>query len=363
MGRMIPLLEDRSGAETDDRCGMRYWFNRKAGPNGKGIVPKKEALALTVGRETHEDLKAIAEMERVTPEAVRGLADGLVKGLTDQDKQFREEMELVYRRAGWIIAFGLWVEPVIRAEYENVMIEDEIILDRGDLWVPITPDRILRKKDSGILVYREYKTTLSSDQKWQQSWRYAIQLHAGIAAAQEELNQKVAYGQIMGLMKGRKSQTDGRLLHPYVWAYYNHQKDEWSHEYKTGSDWIPMPVWEYPGGLYEWVVRLGHEVGKAQFPHSPPVFLDQRMLDDWLNRRRERQRIIKVHAEAVVKDEKLRGIIFERRTNQCRPPFGDECPYLLPCWNATAGEEPLKTGLYIEREPHHEVEVVGLEDV
>lgn len=336
----------------DDKCGMRYWFNRLEG--GGGLVPKAESLALRIGKETHEDLACIAEMEDITVEGISRVVNGILENISNEDKQFHYEMELLYRRLGWLSAWALFLEPKIRESYHDVGIEKELILEEGDLWVPTTPDRILRSKLNHQLIYNEFKTTITANFKWQQSWRYAIQLHIGMKAVEQELGQKVAFGRVIGLMKG--SYRDGRMIHPYVWAYYNHVRDNWSHEYQRGADWIPRPIWEYPYGIVNWVLSLGEEVAREQFPHSAPVFLDERMLADWIRRRTRRQKEIKIVKERAAIDLPYRALHFERRTSQCRPAFGDDCPYLLPCWNATAEKNPMGTGEYVKREPHHDVE-------
>lgn len=361
----IIYLEDRSGAETDDHCGMKYWWQRKSGPARKGLVPLKKELPLLIGGETHNDLATVADMEDISVDALKEVVKGLTSHLTQDDYCEQSKMELLWRRLGWLVAFALYLEPEIREKYDNVAVEDEVIYVRDPLWVPVTPDRVLRNKITNRLEYREYKTTVSSTQKWLHSWFYAIQLHLGLVAMSEELEEKVHFAQIMGLMKGYESQSDHRLVHPYVWGWYNHQLDKWSCDYtlSRGKDWVPMPVWEYPGGIVEWVRFCGPDVAKGQFPHSPPVFLNQRMLDLWTVRRLARQRQIRQVEEAAYLDEKIRVTYFEMKTGQCRPAFGDPCPYLPLCWNAEANANPLGSGDFIVREPHHDVEIVGIEGI
>lgn len=361
----IIYLEDRSGAETDDQCGMKYWLNRKAGPAKIGIVPVKESLALTIGRESHYDLWNIAMREDISEGALKEIVADLTALLTEDDRRDQKQMELLWRRLGWLVAFALYIEPEIRAKYETVQVEHELILDRDPLWVAVTPDRVLKNRLNGTLEYREYKTTIASNQKWMHSWFYAIQLHLGLAAVSEEIGEPVKFAQIMGLMKGYESSADHRLTHPYVWAYFNHQKNTWETEYakSRGNDWIPMPVWEFEGGIVEWVKRLGPDIARQQFPHSPPVFLNERMLAEWVTRRTARQRTISCIEETCRHSETLRAIYFERRTRNCRPPFGDPCDYLHACWNAEVDADPMRCGLYQVREPHHEVEIVGVEGI
>lgn len=348
--------EDRSGAETDDRCGMEYFWQRKFG--GLGIVPKEKASYFKIGAEIHEDLATIAELEDISPANLTTLIGEITSPITEEDRLVgRSTLEILYRRLGWLAAYALFIEPRIREEYENVSVEEEIILDRTPLWIAITPDRVLRHRRSGHLIYREYKTTLQAGFKWVRHWPYDIQIHLGIKAIEEEIGEKLAYGQVMGLMKG---DTRGdRLIHPYVWAWKNNITGAWTCDYAKARSaaWEAAPVWDYPGGIVSWVQACGQEVAQAQFPHSAPCFLNERMLDEWVERRIDRARIVAEVQEECQSDLQRRNLFFEKRTRNCSPAFGDPCPYIAACWNAGTNENPLASGLYEERVPHHEIEI------
>lgn len=351
------LYEDRSGAETDDTCGMKYWWSRLEGV--RGIAPKEEGFALKVGRETHEDLALIAELDDqdLKPEPLNEMVSQILAPIGPDDLLFVDKMEVLYRRLGWMVAFALYVEPRIREKFTTIQIEKELILDRTPLWVGTTPDRVLEHNEDHYLVYKEYKSTITAGQKWIQSWPFAIQIHIGLAAAEEELGRKVAFGQVMGLMKG--DTRSGRLSHPYVWGWRNSSNGAWTHEYDKArsANWAPAPVWEYEGGLVKWVQNCGPEVGLAMFPHSAPIFLNTRMLDDWVQRRLYRQTEIAMNLDACRKDPALRKILFPMQTRSCRPPFGDPCPFLKCCWNAATQSAPLADPDFVPRSPHHDVEL------
>lgn len=356
-----PFLIDRSGAELDDQCGQAFWWNRLEGK--RGIMPRAEAAALQVGREIHEDLATIAVGPDVSPDGLHRWASALLSGMAG-DEPSQQVLEFLYRRLGWVVAFALFVEPTIRETFENVLVEGELILDRSPLLVATTPDRILRHRQEGYLVYREYKSTISAGPKWMDSWAYAPQLHTGMAAVSEEFGEPVRYAQVMGLLKGTPSYTDGRLLHPFVWGYYNEKTGGWTSEYENAksSGWRPMPVWEYPRGVVAWITEVvGREAALAVFPHTAPVFYNARLLEDWIRRRTHREQVIAAVKEECRSDPATRAIYFERRTRSCRPAFGDACPYRLACWNAVVEANPLASEDYIERVPHHEIELTGAE--
>jgi hypothetical protein len=354
--------EDRSGAELDDRCGMAYYWNRIFG--GRGIVPKDEPEALQVGREIHEDFAAIGELpdSQLTRSALECTIEGFLAKLSADDMAFTKHMERLYRRLGWYIAWATYIEPALRRDWENVSIESDIILDRTPLWVSTTPDRILRNRmNKEVLQYVELKSTISASQKWLDSWRYAIQLHIGIKAASEELGEEIKYAKIYGLMKGQRSAVDDRLVHPYVWAYFNTASGKWSHEYERGANWVPRPVWEFPGGIVSWVIDIcGEWTAKSQFPTTAPVFLNEKMLNEWTDRRLSRQKQIadwQTNPRTVWKLTE----IFPKKQSFCRPAFGDACPYVAACWNAQTNYDPLQHGDYVQRQPHHTIELIGVE--
>lgn len=343
-------VTDRSAVEADDTCGAKFWWNRKEG--GAGISPVTAHEALTVGAEVHEDLAFVAELGDL------GELGAYIESIrASSETHTQKQNELLHRRLGWIASYGLFIEPRIRAQgWENVQVEAELILDRDPLWIATTPDRVLKRGNQYI--YREYKSTISSSGSWLDSWRYAIQLHIGMKAVEEDLGVKVAYAQIMGLMKG--FERDGKLTHPYVWGYYNPSTERWTHDYNLArsSAWNPRPVWEYPGGTLEWVRLCGEDVANAQFPHTAPVFLNDRMLESWVARVAARQSQIAAVESACREDLKARAIYFEQRTKNCRPPFGGACEYLMACWNASIGQDPLGSGQYVKRVPHHDVEMI-----
>lgn len=360
----LTFITNRTAAELDDKCGMAHWWNQYEG--GRGMVPKEEALALAIGRETHEDLSTIALLKDISEDALKEIVADSLLNLTSSMREDTVKMEMVYRRLGWMVAFAMFIEPNLREHYDNVMVEGELVLERPNFRVAVTPDRVLKSKKNGMLIYKEYKSAKRTDSKWMASWLYAIQLHIGLAAIQEEFpHEKIAFGQIMGLIKGNYSfSEDHRLVHPYVWGWYNDTHNKWETRYESArsAGWRAMPVWEYPGGLVEWVKLCGVETARGQFPHSVPVHLNSIMLEKWIARRRHREVEIDSVKERCKTDLNFRALYFPQHQSQCRPAWGDACPYQLACWNATVELNPLAHPNYIPRTPHHELELIGWED-
>ncbi len=343
------LLTDRSTIETDQTCGMARWWYKEEG--GQGISPAAEPVYFAQGRQIHEDMAGLAESS--DPLAwVKELENSYSEHTNAMSLQ---EKELHYRRFGWLYAYAIFHEPKIREEYENLAVEQELVLDRDPLWIECIPDRVLVHRVTGKMVYQEYKTAKTINKGWVESWPYAIQIHLGLQAATEEYQKPLAFGQIIGLVKG--VDRDGRLSHPYVYGYVG-KSGGWSSAYKTGL--TPTGVWEYPEGIEAWVRKCGDETAASMFPRSLPIFLNTPMVEKLVSARLYRERVIESVREECRDDLNVRSAYFEPCTKQCKPVIGQQCAYLAACHNAQTGSDPIGSGMYVTRTPHHELEILKL---
>ena len=348
------FLTDVSTAEMDDTCGMRYWFNKHE--SGHGILHRESVVNQLLDTEIHNDLKTLSTLMDISPHTIQLLIDDILSHLSAEDKQDIGKMEFLYRRLGWFAAFAVFLEPVIRTEYETVPIDPAIVLDKDPLWVADYPDRLLKHKLDGRIILREYTQMgpALSQEKWLQSWHYNIRLHVALAAAKEAMKDPTLVpksAQMMGMSRGFRSSLDNRLVHPYVWGYYNKQREEWSHV-NTGKahEWALAPVWTFPGGIVAWVRQCGEAVARGQFQFSPPVYLNEKILSEWCNRRLHREREISGVVDGAQINKHLRSVYFGRATSQCY--IGSEvCPYLQACWSPEPNYFPLKRGDYVKNSP------------
>lgn len=341
------LLTDRTTIETDWLCGAKRWWYKEEG--GDGIVPVKEAIYYEVGRDIHSDMERLLNGESIN-EIIRFEGINLHAEITDQ-----LVLERIFRRMGWAVAFATYILPTLIEKYDVISLEKELILDRTPLWIACTPDVLLRRKSDGRLIYRDYKSVKMLGKSWMDHWPYAIQMHIGLKAIEEELGEVPAYAEVMGLRKGEDRK--GKLMHPYVWAYWDEKKDLWQHDYKYGL--VLRPVWEYPGGIEEWVKFLGRDVAIGQFPLSKPIFLDERLLNRTITERILREQEVREVKYTAQLDPNFRALYFRQNFSECLPSFGDPCPYLACCHNASVELNPLASGDFIKRTPHHEVEVIN----
>lgn len=347
MADKIIYLTDRTTIETDWDCPRkRYWYKEF---NGTGIVPSLEASYFSTGRIIHQ---AFADI------AAGGDWEAVCEELSELYEGCKTQVE--FETTTWLItmsaAFGKFIWPLWAAEYEVVNLESELVLDRSPLWVACTPDLVLRSRRTGRLVVKDYKSVGLLGKSWVDHWPYAVQMHILLKAISEEFKETASHANVVGLMKG--SERDGKQRHPYLWGYMGAQG--WSSAWKSG--WELAPIWEHPSGPVGWVEELGEGVAFQQFPCSAPIYLDDRVLDHLLAQVLHRQKELDTFREMWQTDESLIDQFFPQHFSKCRPSFGDKCGYLGACHNAEINLDPLGSGLYKPRTPHHEVEILTGEE-
>ena len=328
------IITDRSAIETLWKCPRRYFWNRVYGE--QGLTTNREEEALVDGIGFHEDFALVAESDipkyptPPPPDAIQ------------------EEWERFARRVGTEHAYRNFIfREWILSHYEIVAVEKEMVLEREGIWVAFTPDLILRSKTDGRLVNIDFKSVGRVTREWAESWPYAIQLHFNGLGIEEEYEEPVSHSLVIGIDKGYRK--DGKIRHPYTWAYTNGE-GVWQPDYKR--DWFLAPIWERDdvvGTIRDWVNKLGPDVAKGLFPVSLPIVTDKRLAEEAV--KQVRDEIIHYQEE-----EKEKGIAaYPQRFSQCRPSIGPACPFLACCHNADVGRDPLGSGLYKVRIPHHDV--------
>lgn len=349
--RIVPegiILVDRTTMEIDWVCGRKRWWYKEFGEGEvRGIVPSGEPEYLTVGKDIHRDLEALTGGEDVGA-LIAPLLEALALAESVPTK------EVLARRIGWLWAFARHWWPKIADEWEVVSVETEIVLDRSPLWIGVIPDLILRHRKLGHLAYFEWKSVGILGREWVNHWPYAIQIHLGMLAVEEELSEPVEKGRVVGLFKGRDYK--GRLAHPYVYGWTD-AEGRWRSDGVRG--WSPTPTWEYPeGGLLGWLELLGEETAMDQFPTSAEIPLNRRLVESCVRSRLFREQQVRQFRDLAKTDPAVLDSIFEMRTKNCRPPIGSPCDFLSACHHASINADPLRNGEYIPRTPHHSMELL-----
>lgn len=366
----MPHLVDRSRIEVDWTCERRRYWNTEFGrtregvehhhPAIVGIVPVEEALELSFGSALHSALSSLA-LQTLTPERIAQIIESDIR-LAYARQTPEKQQEAVSLALGLFWGFTETIWPNFLSDYEIIAVEREMTLpadSAGRIQVMVKPDLIVRRRTDNTHWYLEYKSTGFKTQNWIEGWRYAIQLHVGCLAAEKVLGVPVEGAQIIGFYKGYPK--DNKLRSPFTYAYHLEGvpgvvPERWSCEWTRG--WELLPVHLYPGGMQAWVrEEMDEELLIEQFPCTGPIPVRKDIVATFLAQleRRENQ-VLAYHAGMSDLDT-----AFPQRFKSCRPLIGKPCPYIECCFSPSVAGDPIGSGLYQPRQPHHNMEVMELE--
>jgi hypothetical protein len=358
----------RSARDQDDICPRsRYWGTVY---EGLGLSPRGESEALLIGTALHAGLAALWRCGETSGELAAKLA---LPAMTET-----EEFQKLQQREQWLLrcflyAYGKLVYERYIQEWEVLYVEQELFVERGYLVLLCQPDVILRHRQTGRIRYLEYKTTKLLTPRYIESWRYSPQLAAGIVAAEETLQLKIDEC-VMGFFdKGQPSRDGSYWNSPFTnyWLKSGNGTDElpdqWSEKrpqyFKGWERFEPWTVYPEPEAWVEKLLLIDENVVLGQMPESSPTVVHPDLVKEWIDYSfwREHEIATAMHGmqEEGWKEFDL-PIAFPRRNRQCRPVIGNDCPFLNLCWNPGMAQDPVATGLYVPRTPHHRAERIAL---
>lgn len=362
-------LFSKSAVETDWHCPREYYYAYCY--EGKGITNTNTSLELFFGTVIHDALGAIALQHDVAGEAdidqIAELArsemvaalEPIIKDQGHDGYEFMNEQAALTE--GLVRGFHKHTWPILLEQYPVIkLVEQPMVLKLETTGMMSKPDLVLADKE-GNNWYIEYKTTSSKRPEWTNSWDLAVQVHSTIKALEDKLGEKVAGVIIQGLYKGYESY--GKLSSPFVYAYKRagsppFYKEEIAYEYKSGFK--RTPTWDLPGGVKEWVARMPANVLGDQFPRTPPIFINEDLIQAYFRQREVRESIISgamIHLAdpEVAEDVKQwqMDAVFPQRFDQCKPAWnkGEACRYATLC-HGPKGLDPLSHG-YVWRDESH----------
>ena len=370
-------LYDRSRSTTDWQCPRRRYWNYEY--LGKGIVPDDTPQALYMGTTVHDALSAIArlhltgkvDIDLIADTARKQMYEALIDstdGSFDDVLYANEQAALV---EGLVRGFYRRVWPTLIEEYPNILaIEQEMTYvhdgfgksaETGHTFMA-KPDLVLGDNDDNIY-YIEYKTTSSKKEGWINSWNTAVQLHSTSKAIERTLGKSVTAVIVQGIYKGYESYN--KQNSPFCYAYMRggnppFVKPEISYEYKAGFK--KSPVWDLDGGMKAWVASMPENILTEQFPRTPPIFINEDLVETFFAQRfvRETEIDMTMNILDVTEDDETKKMIlnssFPQRFDQCSPGYGSNCPYRAMKGCHGVIKDPLNQG-YILRESHHQPEV------
>lgn len=138
---------------------------------------------------------------------------------------------------------------------------------------------------------------------------------------------------------------------------------------RLGKGWDSFSVWEEEGGVKEWVRKLasdevqgGRRILEDQFKIPSAYSRKQDHLDSWYRQTRAIENGILENTNEMKTDLRGRGELkelldyyFPQRRKACH--FPNDCSYVDVCYTDEIFVDPIGSGKYVYRTPHHEAEL------
>lgn len=351
---------------------------------GTGLERISMALPLVTGIAVHEALAEVLLGADPTAAIDRAFAqyemDVLERGITDEvlsPRFFAEQRALL---AGLVYAWHRVRYPQLLREYEPVLIERELLWPLGsrngvNVLDMIRADALVRRRADGLLFYLEFKTTTKGDENWVRSWEHNSQILINTVAIEELLGERLGGVLIEGLLKGSRRKCTlktspfyGEVIQDSPFCYAFRSMGPKGVVYHTawerGAEHIR--VWEKMPSTQAWIQQLPEEDLLAQFVALPPIRPSEEQLE-----RHRRQMLIQEEQVAWGLDELSRSsdpavhrhildAVFPQNDDHCYRYYGSPCSMEPVCFTRAVALDPLGSGLYVARTPHHVSEGTGV---
>lgn len=343
-----------------------------------GDFVHKALAALIVGEDLDGVLEALSNEYRAT------MQGRTVYGELDLDFLINEQLALL---EGLVRAWHrVRLNPIL-ADYTIVDVEKEVEWEMAPhITVMLRMDLVLRRKRDGLLFVKDYKTLGAINDDWAKKFEHDSQLLCYTLAAESIYNEPIGGLLMEGLIKGRRAKEKaitspfcGSLIQqsPLCYAYRVRVAkgfDHFTYERSWSRGAEKIPVWEMPGGVENWLATEWSDLDCLELfvplPAIKPLRRDQ---ERWQNQMRHQEARVQIDVTTV---EVLRAIFEEQQTddawetyqealdelfpqnhNHChRYTFNHPCPNEQLCFTEAVENDPVGSGLYQTRVPHHSTE-------
>jgi hypothetical protein len=366
-------LFSRSDIEEYWRCPRAsYWKRIYA---GRGLEPAQTDMAFTFGIILHHAVaeilkggdprKAASDAGKLLEAEARiaGCPQWIVNADGDPTYYFREQASLI---EGMVLGWERVIHPMLMSMGTIEVIEKETMYQEGGLALLATPDILLLPHGNEEFTYIEWKTTASASASWFMSWTTAPQFAANALTVEQTYGKTIDQYMVVGLIKG--SWNDGWQHSPYCWGWKFDTPDggaAYEYEFKNArkKGWYRFPVWEYPGGVAQWVEDMPIDCLTKEFPCTVPIPVDLRMVESFKQQVFNQEDIV-FHAKRNLEDPDLLPVqveyvmnhTFPQHFKECNPPFGRGCWAKELCWQHAVANDPFAGGQFVWRTSHHEME-------
>lgn len=345
---MTGILTDRSRISAYQRCPRYRYLRYHAGDAQKGYEPTQIGQPLADGSFVHAvaasalvggDWRAtIADQQRLyihlaTTRGIEGVEDW---------------QEAVFRLSALCT---LWVArrlPVILAEYEVVEVEQEhrweIVPGLVDM---VRCDALLRRKDDRALFLQEFKTTRAFSPSWAAQWAYNSQILANLQAMEAIKGERVEGVIIEGLLKA-----------PYLATAWT--KLDGTLSLKGHKGWDPTPIWPKmePEAWVSgppWTDMDRDALFNPLVAKRPTTAQLERWKRQTIGQELGIESDLRWMREQPTQIPYVMDHSFPMFDDSCRS-YGRDCDFLPLCYKEEVQNDPLGSGLFVARVPHHDEE-------
>ncbi len=341
------ILTDRTRIEADWSCPRkRYWLTEY---EGKGIVPATAPPPFSFGIVVHAGIEGGLKEPNPLQDDVQLLAMQTHEAWGDLTTDQQDCADAVVR------GFFMAVWPQWLAQYEPIAVEEEFTMRISGVTFMVRPDLLLKDKQTGDIWYPDFKTFTSNFDA--RKWTWSLQQHLTMLVCEHALGTPRAGSWIQGLGKG--SGRKGVLYHPLVYGY-RHPGTPGVSEPTFGSQrrsgFERFNTKEYPhGGVDGWIRQLqkkSPELVAKIYPQTQPLFLNRTLMEQVVPQIVAREHIINKRTRT----EETRDAQFPMHITQCETGYG-RCQYFDACHVPVIHKDPIGSGSYVQRVPHHAAEL------
>jgi len=390
----------RSQIEDFERCPRLCYYRYHYG--GTGLEGYGIQLEAECGTAIHLGIELLLDGADVATSAARGTAymidviasDPTPPYLQTDARRFEYEEAIPLVEAcvrGWALARL----PRIVTQGKCLSIEREhpikFTLEGGQqVGLQTRPDIVWQRSTDGAVFIRNIKTTKVVDDKFREQWKIDMQTLSEPLAV-EQTGVQVSGVIVEGVAKGKKLDFPASALPDLAGKYYHNNpliygwhreaeppltREQWEHRYewtdlngqhrRLGKGYRKVPVWRtYPGGVAAWINHVWAEDASAfddLFVELEPILRSDYEIKRWkeqtLGHVLDRQdKANEIENLRLLPDDMRMNTLnayFPMHTSNGNCIWPRKCTY-WECCHGSAGADPLGSGLYQPRTPHHPV--------
>jgi len=379
------ILVDRSRIVARQECPRMRYLGYDF--EGRGLAAKAGSLPLIDGIILHEGFARLfrgEDLERVLADLDQQYFNMLKDHPLHKDVKetaflYREQVALI---EGILRAWHHHRLPMLLEEYEVVSVEQAFSWQMSsEVRGMMRMDAVLRRRDDGLLHIWDAKTMTAPSQDWMRKWEHDDQWLMYLLAAEDFYREPLGGVLVEGIVKGlyrtdtaKSSPFSGKKIQqsPYCYGYMlDGDIPMRQSAYTAKKGWQKFSVAESGMTSEEWfreVLLPEHRAQQGgfdlneQFIIVPPFAPTRRELERWRKQTvfgevvwARRLRDIQ-EAEGPDRDELL-DCYAPCTHGRCHKYGTDNtCQFEPICFNETIEADPIGSGLYEYREPHHQQE-------